>query len=69
MVHGLLVLQGGIPSGEEAFTLIAVTIVFSLIAHSSTDVPIARVFDAEELVGIPDDGKVTPRRTTSRGTD
>lgn len=77
VVYGLLVLQAGIPSGEEAFTLIAVTIAFSIIAHSSTDVPIARIFDVEELVGIPDDDKATPRRddkatprkATSRGTD
>ncbi|CAM5274807.1 peptidase [Streptomyces badius] len=69
VVYGLLVLQAGIPSGEEAFTLIAVTIAFSIIAHSSTDVPIARIFDVEELVGIPDDDKGTPGRTTSRGTE
>ncbi len=42
MVYGLLVLQSGIPQGEEAFTLIAVCIAFSIVAHSSTDVPIAR---------------------------
>lgn len=30
-------------------------IAFSIVAHSSTDVPIARMFDVEELVGIPDD--------------
>jgi NhaP-type Na+/H+ or K+/H+ antiporter len=44
VVYGLLVLQAGIPEGEEAFTLIAVCIAFSIVAHSSTDVPIARVF-------------------------
>jgi sodium/hydrogen antiporter len=57
VVYGLLVLQAGIPGGHEAFTLIAVTIAFSIVAHSSTDVPIARVFDVEELAGIPDDGR------------
>lgn len=57
VVYGLLVLQAGIPQGQEAFTLIAVTIAFSIVAHSSTDVPIARIFDVEELVGIPDDGR------------
>ncbi|MFE0879222.1 cation:proton antiporter [Streptomyces smyrnaeus] len=55
VVYGLLVLQAGIPRGEEAFTLIAVTIAFSIVAHSSSDVPIARLFDVEELAGIPDD--------------
>ncbi len=55
MVYGLLVLQSGIPQAKEAYTLIAVCIAFSIIAHSSTDVPIARMFDVEDLVGIPDD--------------
>ncbi|WP_093804335.1 sodium:proton antiporter [Streptomyces sp. Wb2n-11] len=53
VVYGLLVLQAGIPQGEEAFTLIAVCIAFSIIAHSSTDVPIARLFDVDDLAGIP----------------
>jgi NhaP-type Na+/H+ or K+/H+ antiporter len=55
VVYGLLVLQSGIPHAEEAYTLIAVCIAFSIIAHSSTDVPIARMFDVEDLVGIPAD--------------
>lgn len=55
VVYGLLVLQSGIPRGEEAYTLIAVCIAFSIIAHSSTDVPIARMFGVEDLVGISDD--------------
>jgi sodium/hydrogen antiporter len=54
VVYGLLVLQSGIPQAEEAFTLVAVCIAFSIIAHSSTDVPIARAFDVDELIGIPD---------------
>lgn len=56
VVYGLLVLQSGIPQAKEAFTLIAVCIAFSIIAHSSTDVPIARAFDVEELAGIPEAG-------------
>ncbi|MCX3062630.1 cation:proton antiporter [Streptomyces beihaiensis] len=52
VVYGLLVLQAGIPQGDKAFTLIAVCIAFSIIAHSSTDVPIARLFDVEDLTGI-----------------
>ncbi|WP_416982423.1 cation:proton antiporter [Streptomyces sp. T028] len=55
VVYGLLVLQSGIPQAEQAYTLIAVCIAFSIVAHSSTDVPIARMFDVEDLVGIPDD--------------
>ncbi|WP_330452956.1 MULTISPECIES: cation:proton antiporter [unclassified Streptomyces] len=57
VVYGLLVLQAGIPQGEEAYTLIAVCIAFSIIAHSSTDVPIARLFDVEDLAGVEE-----PRR-------
>ncbi|WP_406400889.1 cation:proton antiporter [Streptomyces sp. NBC_00879] len=55
VVYGLLVLQSGIPHGQEAYTLIAVCIAASIIAHSSTDVPIARLFHVEDLTGIPAD--------------
>lgn len=55
VVYGLLVLQSGIPQAGRAYTLIAVCIAFSIVAHSSTDVPIARMFDVEDLVGIPDE--------------
>ncbi|MFG3101104.1 cation:proton antiporter [Streptomyces sp. NPDC048182] len=61
VVYGLLVLQSGIPQAREAYTLIAVCIAFSIVAHSSTDVPIARMFDVEDLVGIPDDDQDHPR--------
>ncbi|WP_329576194.1 MULTISPECIES: cation:proton antiporter [unclassified Streptomyces] len=52
VVYGLLVLQAGIPEGEQAYTLIAVCIAFSIVAHSSTDVPIARLFDVEDIAGV-----------------
>ncbi|MFK0222313.1 cation:proton antiporter [Streptomyces vinaceus] len=54
VVYGLLVLQAGIPEGEAAYTLIAVCIAFSIIAHSSTDVPIARLFHVAPLTDLPD---------------
>jgi NhaP-type Na+/H+ or K+/H+ antiporter len=63
VVYGLLVLQAGIPQGEEAFTLIAVCIGFSIIAHSSTDVPIARLFHVDDLAGVPGPGDTAPRPT------
>ncbi|MFI0904476.1 cation:proton antiporter [Streptomyces sioyaensis] len=53
VVYGLWVLQSGLPQAEKAFTLIAVCVAFSLIAHSSTDVPIARAFHIDDLAGIP----------------
>ncbi|MCP3757228.1 sodium:proton antiporter [Streptomyces sp. TBY4] len=64
VVYGLLVLQAGIPQGEAAYILIAVCIAFSIIAHSSTDVPIARLFHVDDLAGIPAQSPVTGVRTT-----
>jgi sodium/hydrogen antiporter len=51
VVYGLLVLTAALPSSEELFRLIAITVVLSIVAHSSTDVLIARWFqdiDAEQ---------------------
>ncbi|WP_233512453.1 cation:proton antiporter [Micromonospora deserti] len=45
VVYGLLVLEAGIPAGDEVFHLVALTIVLSILAHSSTDIVIARIFD------------------------
>ncbi|MDG4830319.1 cation:proton antiporter [Solwaraspora sp. WMMD1047] len=45
VVYGLLVLESGIAAGDEVFHLVALTIVFSILLHSSTDVVIARAFD------------------------
>jgi NhaP-type Na+/H+ or K+/H+ antiporter len=44
VVYGLLVLQFGGPDADELFHLITVTIAVSIIAHSSTDVPVAHLF-------------------------
>jgi GrpB-like predicted nucleotidyltransferase (UPF0157 family) len=44
VVYGLLVLTAGIRGGEELFALIALTVVASIVAHSSTDVVVARWF-------------------------
>jgi NhaP-type Na+/H+ or K+/H+ antiporter len=42
VIYGLIVLKSGIAGADEAFHLIAVVIVASILAHSSTDVVIAR---------------------------
>lgn len=42
VVYGLYVLQSGLPQRQEAFAVVAVSIVLSIAAHSSSDVPIAR---------------------------
>ncbi|GAB1692879.1 cation:proton antiporter [Krasilnikovia sp. M28-CT-15] len=45
VVYGLLVLESGIAAADVVFHLVAVTIVLSIVLHSSTDVVIARWFD------------------------
>ncbi|GAA3939269.1 peptidase [Amorphoplanes auranticolor] len=47
VVYGLLVLESGITAGNEIFHLVALTIVMSILLHSSTDVVVARAFDQE----------------------
>jgi NhaP-type Na+/H+ or K+/H+ antiporter len=50
VVYGLLVLESGIPTADKIFHLVAVTIVLSILAHSSTDIVVARGFDDEHEV-------------------
>lgn len=45
VVYGLLVLESQIPAADAVFHLVALTIVLSIVAHSSTDVLVARWFD------------------------
>lgn len=45
VVYGLLVLESQIPAANEVFHLVALTIVLSILAHSSTDIVVARAFD------------------------
>ena len=55
VVYGLIVLEGGIARADELFHLIALVIVASILAHSSTDVPIAHAFArAQERERVPD---------------
>jgi NhaP-type Na+/H+ or K+/H+ antiporter len=44
VLYGLLVLNSGSEHAEKLFHLIVVAIVISIVAHSSTDVPIANYF-------------------------
>jgi sodium/hydrogen antiporter len=44
VVYGLLVLGSGVPRAPELFRVISIVIVGSMIAHSTTDTPIARWF-------------------------
>lgn len=45
VVYGLLVIASGIPAAGNIFTLVALTIVLSIVLHSSTDIVVARGFD------------------------
>ena len=47
VVYGLLVMESGIAAADEIFHLVALTIVLSILLHSSTDVVVARAFDDE----------------------
>ncbi|HWG99156.1 MAG TPA: cation:proton antiporter [Pilimelia sp.] len=49
VVYGLLVLASGIGAADLIFHLVALTIVLSIVAHSSTDVVVARAFDDAHL--------------------
>ncbi|MFR9752369.1 cation:proton antiporter [Nocardia sp. 004] len=53
VVYGLLALQSGIPNSEVVFDLVAVTIALSIVLHSSTDVPVARVLRVEPMDCLP----------------
>ncbi len=48
-IYGLLVFHRNIPNAEAIFHAVAVVVVFSIVAHSSTDVPLARWFRRQEL--------------------
>jgi NhaP-type Na+/H+ or K+/H+ antiporter len=48
VVYGLFVLTAAVPGADEMFRLIALVVAASIVAHSSTDVLIARWFREED---------------------
>jgi len=48
VVYGLLILEASVPRADEMFHLVALVIFASILAHSSTDVPIAHAFARAE---------------------
>lgn len=54
VVYGLLVLESGIPAAGQVFHLVALVIVLSILAHSSTDILVARTFDRGSGAGWRD---------------
>jgi NhaP-type Na+/H+ or K+/H+ antiporter len=54
VVYGLLVLESGIVAADTIFHLVALVIVLSILAHSSTDVVVARRFEDLPPDGAPE---------------
>jgi NhaP-type Na+/H+ or K+/H+ antiporter len=70
VVYGLLVLESGIPAADKIFHLVAATIVLSILAHSSTDVVVARGFDERsEVPAWHDDEDGDPGEAPGRAPD
>ena len=68
VVYGLLVLDSGIAAGDEVFHLVALTIVISILLHSSTDVVVARAFDeTRETPGLARGAAPDPDEPTVGG--
>ena len=44
MIYGPLIVQAAVPGADRMFHLVAIVVVASMIAHSSTDVLFARWF-------------------------
>ncbi|WP_233508396.1 cation:proton antiporter [Spongiactinospora gelatinilytica] len=66
VVYGLLVLSSAIAASRQVFQLVAVTIVLSIVLHSSTDIVVARGFDDERDVPAWFGGIRRLRRRTER---
>ncbi len=66
VVYGLIVLEASLSRSDELFHLIALVIFASILAHSSTDVPIAHAFArAEARRAAREDAGATPGTTTA----
>lgn len=63
VIYGLLLFTAGVPNADHIFHLIAIVIAGSMIAHSSTDVLVARWFVAAEPAGDAD----SPRASQDAG--
>jgi sodium/hydrogen antiporter len=53
VVYGLLALHSGILDGQRLFDLVAITIALSVVLHSSTDVPVAKMLRIEAPEQLP----------------
>lgn len=62
VVYGLLALQSGIPDGDLVFDLVAATIALSIVLHSTTDVPVAKMLRIEPPDALPCGGATEGNR-------
>lgn len=53
VVYGLLVLDSGIPDGRVVFDIVAATIALSIVVHSTTDVPAAKLLRVQPPDDLP----------------
>ncbi len=53
VVYGLLALQSGIPDADLVFDLVAATIALSIVLHSITDVPVAKLLRVDPPDDLP----------------
>lgn len=53
VVYGLLVLQSGVTDSGEIFDVVAATIALSIVLHSTTDVPVAKLLRMDPPDDLP----------------
>lgn len=70
VVYGLLVLDSGIPGSDVVFDIVATTIALSIVVHSTTDVPVARLLRVEPPASLPTaaDTELSPPPATARAS-
>lgn len=64
LVYGLLILKSGVSASSELFHLVALVVVVSIVAHSSTDVVIARWFEPGGGTSTKGDESIEPPAVT-----
>jgi NhaP-type Na+/H+ or K+/H+ antiporter len=57
VVYGLILLESGVPLADKMFHLVAIVIAISIIAHSSTDVLVARRFAGVDIAATREQEK------------
>ncbi|PRX43689.1 sodium/proton antiporter (CPA1 family) [Prauserella shujinwangii] len=63
VVYGLHALQSPIPHAEQVFDLVAITIALSIVLHSSTDVPFAKLLRVRPPDNLPGGREETEEET------